>query len=328
MFSVLSRFVPGVLVSLLAGMVAWGIAQLIPGLSALLVAILLGVVWRNTAPVPELLDEGVKFSAKKVLRTGIVLLGFQLSLSQILDLGWGVILLVVLAVVVTFLVTVWLGTKMGIPVAQRVLVASGFSICGAAAVAATESTIKSEQRDVATALALVVAFGTVMIPLLPFLGGLLGLSQYQQGLWIGASVHEVAQVVAAGGTVGATALSVAVTVKLARVLMLAPVIAGLNLYARSTHQDAGGQRRPPLVPLFVLGFIATMLLRTIGVVPEPTLEVLGLAQTLLLASAMFALGLGVHLRSLFAVGLKPIGLGAASTGVILGIGLSGAYILG
>lgn len=329
---------PGLAVCLGAAVLAWGLAQLLPGVSPLLVAILAGSLWRNLAPVPQVLAPGVTLSAKKLLRTGIVLLGLQVPLSSVLDLGAGVLAVVVLSVAVTFLGTLWIGHLIGIGLAQRLLIASGFSICGAAAVAGVDGVTRAREEEVATAIALVVLFGTLMIPLVPFLGGLLGLEGQTLGIWIGASTHEVAQVVAAGGTVGGGALAVAVTVKLARVLMLAPIAAGVSIHQRRSERAevaatrgagaAAAVKRPPLVPLFILGFIAAMALRTTGLLPEPVLDGAQILQTMLLSAAMFALGLGVHLRSLLRLGFRTILLGALSTAVILATSLGGIAVLG
>lgn len=308
--------IPGVIVCLVGAVVSFVGAQFLPGVSALLIAIILGAVWRNIASVPVMLKPGITFSSKKLLRTGIILLGFQLSLSTIADLGFGVIFLIVAAVAITFFATLWVGHLLGIGLAQRLLIASGFSICGAAAVAATEGTTKAAEEEVATAIGLVVLFGTLMIPTVPFLGGVLGMEDEALGMWIGASSHEVAQVVAAGGAVGASALAVAVTVKLARVITLAPIIAGIAVYMRRSGR-AVGDKKPAIVPLFVVGFVAAMLLRTLDFIPAGVLDVVEIIQVLLLAAAMFALGLGVHLRSLFKVGFKPVLLGLVSTVVIL-----------
>lgn len=323
---------PGLAVCLGAAVLTWGAGVLWPGVSPLLMAILAGALWRNLAPVPARLDPGVAFSAKKLLRAGIVLLGLQVSLGAVLDLGAGVLAVVVLSVTVTFLATLWIGRLLGVSMAQRMLIAAGFSICGASAVAGADGVVKAKQEEVATAITLVVLFGTLMIPLVPFLGGLLGLPEETLGVWIGASTHEVAQVVAAGGAVGSAALAVAVTVKLARVLTLAPIMAGLSIYLRRREGVPAGEavqgRRSPLVPLFVLGFIAAMLLRTTGLLPESVLAGTQILQTLLLAAAMFALGLGVHLKSLLRVGFRPVLLGAVSTAVILATSLGGIAVLG
>lgn len=272
--------------------------------------------------------------------TGIVLLSLQLLLSDVLALGPGVIVLVVGVVGVTFAATLAIGRALRLPWDLTALVASGFSICRAAAVAAADSVVRARREMAATAIGLVVLFGTLMIPLMPLLTGALGLDERTAGLWIGASTHEVAQVVAAGGLVGGAALSVAVTVKLARVVMLAPAMTALAWRQRRRDaaqaalgpgsgdgDDGAPAARPPLVPWFVLGFLAAVLVRATGWLPEPVLDVAAVVQQLLLATAMAALGLGVRLHSIAAVGPRPLVLGAASTAVAVAGGGAGALLL-
>lgn len=323
---------PGLAVALTAAGISWGAAQLaspvLPGVSALLVAILLGVIWRNTIHVPLTLQPGLAIAAKPLLRAGIVLLGFQLSLFEILGLGWPVIGVITTAVIVTFACTAALGRVMKIPPKLSLLIASGFSICGAAAVAGADSVLKPKQEHSATALGLVVLNGTVMIGVMPILFLASSADPVTAGIWTGAAVHEVAQVVAVGQTLGPESLNVAVTVKLGRVLMLALVLAALAVYMRrtETHVESPGTKRPPIVPLFVLGFALAMLLRTTGALPESVLNIASVIQTLLLTTAMFALGMGVHLKSLIKVGGRPVALAFSSTAIITIIGGVGAFL--
>lgn len=318
-------YLPGLAVTVGGAAAAWLIAQLIPGISPLLIAIVVGALWRNLITVPQALSPGVAFSSKKLLRAGIILLGLQLSLSAILGLGPGVLLVVLASVGITFAVTMWVGRLLGINLTQRLLIASGVSICGAAAVAAAENASDAKEEETATAIALVVLFGTLLIPALPFLGSVLGLEEETLGMWIGASMHEVAQVVAAGSTVGGGALAVAVTVKLARVMTLAPIVAGISVYMRKTGAATGG-KRPPIVPFFIIGFIAAVLLRSSGILPEPLLALLQIAQTMLLAAAMFALGLGLDIKGLIKVGGRPVLLGLMATILILAVSLGGSLL--
>ncbi|HJX78945.1 YeiH family protein [Glutamicibacter sp.] len=324
-FASIKSVAPGLAVCLVTGLLCIFASRFLSGFSALLLAILLGAIWRNLAPVPQALNPGIAIASKKLLRLGIVFLGLQLSLGTIIGLGPGVLLVVLLSVGVTFAATLWIGGKMGIELPQRLLIATGFSICGAAAVAGTEGVTRAKQDQVATAIGLVVLFGTLMIPAMPLLGALLGFDDRSTGMLIGASTHEVAQVVAAGGSVSAAALAVAVTVKLARVVLLAPIIAGLGLYMRRKHSVEGG-KNPPLIPLFVLGFIVAMLLRTTGLLPESVLSMMQNLQTLLLAAAMFALGLGVHLRSIVKSGGKALVLGLCGTLVIIVVATAGTML--
>lgn len=306
--------------------VAVFVARFLPTVSPLLVAIIVGAVVANAITLPAVLAPGIAIASKRVLRIGIVLLGLQISLHDIAGLGFGMIAVVVAVVTVGILSTVWLGKLMGIPAAQRLLIGCGFSICGAAAVAAVDGVTDSDDEDVATTVGLVVLFGTLMIPAVPLASAALGLNQHQSGLWAGASIHEVAQVVAVGGSIGGGALAAAVIVKLARVVMLAPVMLVLSVQVRRRSPGAAHGTRPPLVPLFVVGFVAMVALASTGVLPAPVHNVLGTAQTWCLTAAMFALGLGVRVKQLVKVGLKPVGLGVLATLIVAGVALAGVLL--
>lgn len=318
--------VPGLVVCLMVGLVAVAVQVVVPAVSPLLVAILLGVVVTNTVTVPQGWSPGIAVSGRRVLRIGIVLLGLQLSIPKILDLGVGVIWLAVAVVGLGLVGTLAIGRALHIPFHQRLLIASGFSICGAAAVAAVDSVVRPKEEDTATAIGLVVLFGTLSIPVVPLATAALGLDQLTAGLITGASVHEVAQVVASAGLVGVTALEVAVVVKLARVLLLAPVIAGISMWQRSNPAEGQGHR-PPLVPLFVVGFLAAVALRSGMDLPSAVLHGAGLLQTFCLASAMFALGLGVRWSAFRRAGWAPLGLGLCSTLLVLGIAVGGTVLI-
>jgi uncharacterized integral membrane protein (TIGR00698 family) len=323
---------PGLAACLAAAGASVAVNTVVPIASPLLVAILAGVAWRTARGTTASWAPGVGLAGRHLLRVGIVLLGLQVSLVTVAGLGPATLALVATAVGVTFAATAWLGRRLGLGAEQSLLVAAGFSICGAAAVAAAEGVTDSDEEEVATAVALVVVFGTGMIVALPVLAAVLGLTPTVAGVWIGASTHEVAQVVAAAGLVGAEALAVAVTVKLARVALLAPVMGVLAVRERRRLRRLPGGagvdvRLPPAVPLFVVGFLVAMAVRTTGLIPEPALAVLGHAQQLLLAAAMFALGLGVDLRALAIVGRRPLVLGAAATLLIGAIGLAGAVAI-
>lgn len=318
---------PGVAVTLAVGVGALLLGRLWGPVSPLLVAILLGVVVANTLTLPESLAPGVAVSAKRLLRVGIVLLGIQLSVRDVTGLGWQVVLLVVAVVGLGILATLGWGRLLGVPLIQSLLIACGFSICGAAAVAAVDGVVDADEEDVATGIALVVVFGAVMIPLAPALGSLLGFSTVGRGVFTGASTHEVAQVVAAGGLIGGAGLATAVLVKLARVLMLAPVMLGVSVWQRR-RVAAGTVKRPPVMPLFVAGFVAAVAVRTAGVLPQVSLEVASVLQTWLLAAAMFALGVGVRVSVLRTVGLRPVALGLLSTATLVTIAGVGVWLIG
>ncbi|MGW4478851.1 YeiH family protein [Rhodococcus triatomae] len=318
----------GVALCVVGAAVAMGIGRLVPAVNPMLIAIVAGALVSNLVAVPGWIKPGLDFSAKRLLRVGVALLGLQLMFSDVVGLGWGVIAVVVAIVALGIAGTLYLGKLLGLSWTQRVLIACGFSICGAAAVAATDGVVGAKEEELLTAVALVVVFGTLMIPAIPLLSGAFGLTDSQAGMWAGGSIHEVAQVVAAGGMIGGGALAVATVVKLARVLMLAPVMAYLGArQRRATRGAAEARTQPPLVPLFVIGFLACVALRSSGLLPQAALDLARLAQTALLTTAMFALGLGVRVGLLRAVGPRPFVLAAASTVWVAGIALVGTVLV-
>lgn len=328
------------LAAVLSVAAATGLARLgVGGVSALLVALVLGILVTNTTGTPVRADAGLKVVAKRWLRLGIVLMGLRVSLTEVLGLGWGVVALAV-GVVLLSMGGAWVaGGWLGVAPASRLLVGAGTGICGAAAIIAVEDEIRDRtKQDVVSALALIVLFGTLMIPLAAAGSRWLGLAETQAGVWAGASVHEVAQVVAAAGLLGPQVLKVAVVVKLTRVLMLAPTVVAVRLIDRSrargdhpTGATGDGSVAQPhtrhLVPFFVIGFLAMVLARATLPIPGPVLEAVQLADSALLAAAMFALGTTIHRSALAAIPARTAFLGLAVTSLVAVAGLAGALLL-
>jgi uncharacterized integral membrane protein (TIGR00698 family) len=306
---------PGLAITGLGVAAAYALSSAWPVAGALTVAVALGIVAGST---PVLTDEhraAVARVTKRLLRAGVVLLGLQLAVPAVLALGPGTLAAVVLTVAVTFLGTLGLGRLVRVPRGLALLVATGFSICGASAIAAMEGVVDREDSDVATAVALVTCYGSLALGVLPLLARWLGLDATRTGSWAGISVHEVAQVVAAAGPAGAAAVGIAIVVKLSRVVLLAPVVALVGATERTRR---GGHA--PLVPLFVLGFLAMVAVRGTGLVPTFVLDVAKTASTLLLAGALFGLGCAVRLGALLRGGGRAVLLGLLSTVLVLATG--------
>jgi uncharacterized integral membrane protein (TIGR00698 family) len=322
---------PGLLCSA-AGVAASLIAhQLIQQVGVLTWAVVLGAIAANAHMLPASSRPGLKLVTQKLLRLGVVLLGFSLSLTSILALGGPVIALVVTSLFTTLLFTTWLGMRLGLSRPRSLLIGTGFAICGASAIAAMEANAEGDEDDVAIAIAMVTICGTVAMILLPLLRGPLGLSDAHFGAWAGASVHEVGQVVAAASPAGAAAVTVAVVVKLTRVLLLAPVVAGVSVLrrrkVRAAGDNTGGAGAPPFVPLFVAGFLACVLIRTTGVVPTSILNLISYAQTVTLGAALFGMGTAVHVRSVLRNSGRAMSLAVISTLVISFVSLAGVLLL-
>ena len=318
---------PGLLLTAVGVAVATALHAAVGSIGVLTWAVLVGALAANTGVLPDAVRPGLAVAARQLLRIGIVLLGLSLSVVSVAALGLPVIAMIVLTLLATFLVTVWAGHRLRLGRPRSLLIATGFAVCGASAVAAMQATAEADEDDVATAVAMVTVFGTVSMVAVPLLQAPLGLSDLQLGVWAGASVHEVGQVVAAAGPAGAAAVALAVVVKLTRVVLLAPLVVAVGLVRGRAGSADARPSRPPLVPLFVLGFLGCIALRSTGVVPDPVLAVASQVQVVALAAAMFALGTGVHLASLVRRGGRPLALGAVSTLVVAGVSLPWALAL-
>jgi uncharacterized integral membrane protein (TIGR00698 family) len=273
--------------------------RLVPQVGILTWSVALGLVASNVGLLPSRVRESLARPTKKLLRIGIVLLGFAVSFSAVAALGLPLAGVVAVSLVSTLLFTAWLGRRMGLSPSRSLLLATGTAICGASAIAAMEETAQADEEDVTAAIAMVTLFGTLALVLLPLLQDPMGLTGQELGIWAGASVHEVGQVVAAASPAGAAVLATAVVVKLTRVLMLAPVVASVGILQRlKAPAGSSGKSLPPLVPLFVLGFVACAALNSTGVVPEAALGWITHVQVAALGAALFGMGAGVRIPSL------------------------------
>lgn len=305
---------PALIITAVAVALAYLTNLVVPVVSALTAAVVLGVLAGSTPVLSDGNRAVIARLTRKLLRAGVVLLGLQLALPAVLGLGPGVLVAVVLTVGIGFAGTIALGRLVGVPRGLAILVATGFSICGASAIAAMEDVVDREDSDVATAIALVTCYGGLAIAVVPLLGGWLGLAGPDLGGWAGLAVHEVAQVVAAATPAGTAAIAVAVVVKLSRVVLLAPMVALVSVHERHrTRRAAGSEKQTPIVPLFVLGFLAMVAVRSVDILPMPVLDLAKVCCTLLLAGALFGLGCAVRIGPLLRTGGRALLLGLLST---------------
>jgi len=303
-------------------------------ISPLVAALVLGVLIGNIISIPKVFVSGQKFAAKKVLRFGIVLLGTQLALKQVVDLGDRELIVVVGVVALTFLGTLWLGPRLGVSKSLSLLIATGFSICGASAVAAMEGVVEADEEEVTYAIALVTLCGSLAIVLLPLLRNLIGLSDPQLfGSWVGASVHDVAQVIATSSTGGDPTVQAATVVKLSRVVLLAPLVACVSIWVRRSSSGLvakakkADKTRVSVVPLFVIGFLVMIAVRTTGIIPENLLSKIKTIEQVCLASALVGLGSDVRIAKLIKVGGRPLLLALISWFGIAAVSLIGVRLV-
>jgi uncharacterized integral membrane protein (TIGR00698 family) len=320
-----TTILPGFVLALMLGLASLGLAQATWlatwQLSALTVAIVLGMVMGNTvgSRLSPALHPGILFSQRALLRAGVVLYGLRLSFHEVAAIGLSGLLVDAVVVLSTLGLGVWLGQRwFGLDRHTALLTAAGSAICGAAAVLAVERMIRPDPHKVAIAVASVVLFGTLSIFLYPRLFPVLGFDAVTFGLYTGATVHEVAQVVAVGSAISPETADAAVVVKLTRVLMLVPVL----LFLGWSESRRGGQQHS-VIPWFALGFVAVVALNSMIALPAELKGLLLALDTLLLATAMAALGLETRFARIQALGPRPLLLAA-----VLFLWLSvGGYLL-
>jgi uncharacterized integral membrane protein (TIGR00698 family) len=281
-------------------------------LSPMIVSIALGAFLHNAIGTPVAAKPGVAVSLRWILRFAIVLLGFQLTLQQVLDVGATGLAIIAVSLIACFAVTKPLGAALGVDARLTELIAAGTSICGESAVIAANTITKAPEEDCAYAVACVTLCGMVAMALYPLLPVLLGLSAREYGLWTGASVHEVAQVVAASYQAGKEAGDYATITKLTRVIMLAPMMMVLGALATHRANALGPRSRVPL-PYFALGFIAAIALNSTVDIAPPAKDMIVAATTFLLALSLAAMGLATDVRKLAPKGARPLLLGVLSS---------------
>ena len=342
-------FLPGLLltgaVAILANELSKGAWMQAHGISALTLAIVIGMIAGNTF-YPRLAGvsaRGVAFSKQTLLRAGIILYGLRLTFQDIGRVGAVGVIVDAIVLSSTFALSCWAGTRLfGLNRRTAMLIGAGSSICGAAAVMATEPVVRGRAAEVSIAVSTVVAFGTLAIFIYPALYHLndrlhwISITPFAYGIFTGSTVHEVAQVVAAGKAVAESTANTAVITKLVRVMMLAPFLVLLSAYlARNAEETAGpmegaapAEAAAPttpsrswrgVIPWFALGFIAVAGLNSMAVLPHSFVSAAIDVDTLILATAMAALGVSTQVSAIREAGIKPLGLAALLFGwLILG----------
>ncbi len=336
-----SRLGPGLVLGIAATGLAFALHAVLPAVPAMTLAVALGLLSANIPGTAVLTAgrarPGLDFAGKHLMRAGIVLLGLKVSMGDVLGLGWVALLLIAGVVLVSFGGTYGLARLLRLPREAALLIATGFSICGASAIGAMAAVRRIRHQDTVLPVALVTLCGTLAIGVLPLLMHPLGLSPEQFGAWTGASVHDVGQVVATAQTAGTSALAIAVVVKLTRVVLLAPIAATAGLHqrildVRERDNGAAGTagtagKVPPVVPLFVVGFLALVAVRSLGWAPPVALEIAAAVQDILLATALFGLGSAVRIRTLIHTGGRAVLVALGSWLLIASLGLGAALIM-
>lgn len=314
----LNKTAPGLLLAFVVAVLAFQAAESPVmqrlGFSALTLSIIAGMVLGNTLyrHVARFCGDGIAFSKQAILRLGIILFGFKLTMSDIASVGWAGVGIDATVLSSTFLLAYWVGHKvLGMDRQSTILIGAGSAICGAAAVLATESVVKAHADRVAVAIATVVVFGTAAMFLWPAGYGLLrgyGISEHQFGVFTGSTIHEVAQAVVAGRSVGDEAMNTAVITKMIRVMMLAPFLTLLSAWQSRRSGSAAGQESDSAIaiPWFAILFLLVAAMNSLALFPSAWVRNLVRLDNLLLAIAMAALGMTTHIAAIRHAGVRPL----------------------
>ncbi|WJH40602.1 YeiH family protein [Aliirhizobium terrae] len=307
----LPPLLPGILLTAAIAAIALTIRSLTgwTALSPLILSIIIGMLIRNTLSLPAAIEPGIGFSLKRILRFGIILLGLQVTAAQILSLGGAALVMVALTLAASFIAIRLAGRALGVDRQLTDLIAAGTSVCGASAVIAANTVVRGKQEHVAYAVACVTLFGSISMLVYPLLAAPLGLDERAYGLWSGATIHEVAQVVAASFQAGDVAGQFGTISKLARVVLLAPLVMTLALALRSSTTGQGQSGSVPM-PWFVFGFIAMMAVNSVVDIPAEASRNIVMLTNFLLSMALGAMGLQANIAKLKAEGWRPLALGA------------------
>ncbi|MEM9350464.1 MAG: putative sulfate exporter family transporter [Pseudomonadota bacterium] len=322
------QLAPGVAMAVIVAMCAQFLAEhyATPAmLLALLLGIALGFLGEEGRTVP-----GVAFAGKSLLRLGVALLGVRISAQMMVGLGIELIALVIFAVIATIGFGLLVGRVFGFRWKFSLLTAGSVAICGASAAMAISAILpkdeRSEERLIFTVMGVTV-LSTIAMVVYPILVGLQGFGTFEAGIFIGASIHDVAQVVGAGYTISEEAGDVATLVKLFRVAMLAPVVLVASLLIRRYVAVEAGATRPPLLPGFVIGFLVLATLSSVGALPQAFIDTMSSASRWLLLTAIAAVGMKSNIKQILSLGGAAVALIVAETIFIACVVFGGLHLL-
>ena len=280
-------------------------------ISPMIIGIVLGMIYANSLRnhLPATWVPGIIFCSKKILRLGIILYGFRLTLADVAAVGLPAILVDVIIVTVTICGGVFVGKLLKMDSETALLTSVGSGICGAAAVLGAESTIQSKPYKTAVAVATVVIFGTLSMFLYPiaYRSGVLGLEPREMGIFAGSTLHEVAHAVGAGNAMGTDVSNVCVIVKMMRVMLLVPVLLVLAWWVatRKKASTQGGEKGKVSIPWFAIGFLLVICFNSLNLLPAAVVDGINYFDTFLLTMAMAALGAETSFEKFKKAGAKP-----------------------
>lgn len=326
------QLLPGIVAAVAVAIVARSLAALAPQyLNEVLVAVVLGIVVANALPLPRSTAPGVRFAVQRILRLGIILLGARLSLGAVIAIGVGALGLVLVSMTVALAAAFVVGRVLRLPPRLSLLIGVGTAVCGNSAIVATAPVIAAEDRETSFAVATIIPFGTLAVFAFPLIGQSLSLGDTTFGVWSSVAVNDTSQVVATSAAFSMAARDVATVVKLVRNALMAPLIVLIAWWWQRRADDAGatiGRSVRNAVALFVVGFLALALLRSLSIITPQVAALFDQAATSLILIALACVGLNTRIGQLRSIGATPFIVGLATASVLATLSLTAILALG
>lgn len=328
------KITPGVIFTLIIALAAAWLGNLFPIIGGSVFGIVLGIITNNIWGKPTWSADGIKFTSKKILQWAIIILGTGLSLSQVWKTGIESLYVMIFTLSFAFIAAYGFGKLMKIPVRLTSLIGVGTAICGGSAIAAVSPIIEAEEIEVAYSISTIFLFNIIAVLIFPPLGHLLGFSDRAFGLWAGTAVNDTSSVVAAGYAFSNSAGAFATIVKLTRTTMIIPislvfaVVMALKKKNPAEQNSGINYSLKNIFPWFILGFLATSLLNTLGLFRWDTTHLLSEAGKFLIIMALTAIGLSADFKKMLKTGVKPLLLGFIVWFVVIVVSISVQFVTG
>lgn len=324
---------PGIIMVAIIAFLAHFIGTEFPVIGGAVTAIILGILIKNLLKVPISFEKGIDYTMKKLLKLAIILLGFSLTLTQVLSVGASSLIIILISVISGLVLTYWIGKAFGLYGNTSMLIGIGASICGATAIATTAPILKAKEEELTYAINTIFAFNVIALIVYPYIGQLIDLSDNQFGIWAGTAIHDTSSVVAAGYAYSDEAGATAVVVKLVRTLMLIPVslllaiFVSMKMKKESNMGSKSDIKISKIFPYFILIFAGVAVLNSILSIPSVFTEVSTDVAKFLIVMVMVSVGLKTDIKKIIKVGIKPLLVGLIASALMGIISISLIYIL-
>ena len=320
-------YMDGILYALLFAIPAYILGLYFPIVGGPVFGILLGMLFAKKRR-PEVVESGIRFTGKKILQYAIILLGFEMNLFHVVEVGEQSLYVMIFTLLAAFGAAFLMGKVLGLDRDMTSLVGAGTAICGGSAIAAVAPVIGAKDRDVVISIATIFFFNVLAVFIFPFLGHSMGMSDFGFGMWAGTAINDTSSVVAAGYAYSHDAGAYATIVKLTRTLMIVPVCLFFSLLVMKGARSGAGFSLRRIFPMFVLYFVLACIVNTTGIIPAEISHGLGMLGKFAIVLAMSAIGLNTDLPSLVKNGLRPLALGMVCWIAVAGTSLIVQHALG